>query len=432
MGPPERGQFRMPDYKSGSVISCGTSLAGLSPLRSTAVPGRHLAAATLTSMVVGAVYGRIAWGMFVRFDDFSDHLRIARHLYETGRPTVPHFLFHGVTAAVYAVPGMPSILVAGALTTIAAYCLTAGATYAIYWKEFRTSHPAAPGLIGLLSLATLVAQPITFAETYTLGYLWPEPYHSPTYAMLKPFALAGFASTAWLLARRQGDAGLVALCVVVTMASALSKPNFAICLLPATALLMAHRLWARQPVATRALIAGVYTPTAAVLAWQFIIAFSGVDGAGEAYRDSVSWAPLKFMNFWATDLSAKFVASVLFPLTVTLLYWPLARRDTLLQFAWLCFGFGVLYSYAVVETSKWNAGNFVWSGYITLLTLLIATIIFWLRQAMSPSGRWPAVRALTCGGVLALHVVSGARLSWLYVTHYGCNVDLRLAQYICD
>jgi hypothetical protein len=114
------------------------------------------------------------------------------------------------------------------------------------------------------------------------------------------------------------------------------------------------------------------------------------------------------------------------------LYWPLARRDTLLQFAWLCFGFGVLYSYALVETSKWNAGNFVWSGYITLLTLLIATIIFWLRQAMSPSGRWPAVRALTCGGVLALHVVSGARLSWLYVTHYGCNVDLRLAQYICD
>ena len=139
------------------------------------------------------------------------------------------------------------------------------------------------------------------------------------------------------------------------------------------------------------------------------------------------------MRYWTTGLlPVKFLASVLFPVTVTALYWPLARRDTLLQFAWLCFGFGAVYSYALVETTNWTAGNFLWSGYITLLTLLVATVIFWLRQAASAEGGWPVTRALVCGAVLALHVASGARLTWMYLTHYGCRVDFRLVEYVCS
>jgi hypothetical protein len=132
----------------------------------------------------------------------------------------------------------------------------------------------------------------------------------------------------------------------------------------------------------------------------------------------VSWAPLKFMSHWATGLPAKFAASTLFPLTVAALYWPTARRDTLLQFAWLCFGFGAVYSYAVVETDHWAAGNFVWSGYITLFTLFVATTIFWLRQVASSEGRW-STRAPVCGAAFALHVMSGLRLTCLYLREYG-------------
>ena len=42
---------------------------------------------------------------------------------------------------------------------------------------------------------------------------------------------------------------------------------------------------------------------------------------------------MKFMSHWATDLPATFAASTLFPLTVAALYWPTARRDTLLPLA---------------------------------------------------------------------------------------------------
>ena len=72
-----------------------------------------------------------------------------------------------------------------------------------------------------------------------------------------------------------------------------------------------------------------------------------------------------------------------------------------------------------VETDHWAAGNFVWSGYISLFTLFVATTIFWLRQAALSDGRWSLTRARVCGAVLALHVVSGVRLAWLYLQEYA-------------
>jgi len=382
------------------------------------LPARHLTAAALVATLVAAVCGSIATGLFAGSSDFRSHLTVALHLYETARPIAPHFLYHGLTAVVYAVQPGPSIFVAGAVVIVAAYWLTGAVTYAIYWRVFRQSRLAVPWVIAVISVATLMAQPITTVHTYTIGYLWPDPYHSPTFTMLKPFALAGFAGTVWFLTRHQAaGAGPGVLFALVTLASALTKPSFVICALPSTALMMAWRLWRRLPLSSWALIGGLYAPAGAVLAWQFLAAFSGA-GGDEMYQDSVSWAPLKFMSHWATGLPAKFAASTLFPLTVAAVYWPTARRDTLLQFAWLCFGFGAVYSYAVVETDHWAAGNFVWSGYITLFTLFVATTIFWLRQVASSEGRW-SMRARVCGAVFALHVMSGLRLTWLYLREYG-------------
>ena len=384
------------------------------------MPARHLTAAALVAVLIAAVYGTIAADIFARSDDFRSHLLVALHLYGSGELIAPHFLFHGLTAALYALLPVKSIHVAGVLVILAAYLLTGGVTYGVFWSAFRDSRLATPGLIAVISLATLMAQPITAAQSYTLGYLWPEPYHSPTYTILKPFALAGFAATASCLARRQalGVGGQV-LFALITIASALSKPSFLICVLPAAALMMGYRLWRRLPLSTGALIGALYATAGTVLAWQFLVSFSGLAGGGEMYQSGVSWAPLKFMSHWATGLLAKFAASTMFPLAVTALYWPQARRDPRLQFAWLCFGVGSFYSYALVETDEWRAGNFVWSGYITVFTLLVATTIVWLRNAASSAGRWPVVRALACGAAFGLHVVSGARLTWLYLKDYA-------------
>jgi hypothetical protein len=393
--------------------------------------GHHLAAAAFVSAVVAAVYGTIAWGLFVRFEDFADHLDVAYRLYETGRPPVPHFLFHALTAVLFGSTLASSYETAGRLVMVGSYGLTGLVTYGLYWRLFRESPVGRPWTIAVAALATVTAAPVTAAHAYALGYLWPEPYHSQTFALLKPFALAGFGGVAWCLSRRDADPRFVALFALVTIAGALSKPSFVICALPAATILIGVRMRAGQPVSMAGLVGGLYFPAAVVLTWQFLAAYSGL-GAADMYQDSVAWAPLKFMNYWTTGLPLKFAASVAFPLLVAVLYWPLTLRDTMLQLAWLCFLFGAFYSYTLAETVNWTAGNFVWSGYITLFTLYAATMVFWLRQLANPlRGRQPG-RMLICGAAIGMHVLSGARMDWLYLTHYGCRVDFRLVEFVCD
>ena len=392
----------------------------------------HLVAAALVSAIVAAVYGTIAWGMFVRFDDFADHVELAHRLFETGRPPVPHFLFHGLTALLFGSSVASSYETAGRLVMVGAYLLTGLVTYGVYWSLFRDTRLGRPSVVALTTLATIAAVPITTAPAYALGYLWPEPYHSPTFALLKPFALAGFAGTAGYLTRRDAaDLRLVGLFALVTIAGALSKPSFVICVLPAATLVLGYRTLRGLPVSMTGLLGGLFVPAAVVLTWQFFVAFSGL-GAGGMYQDSVAWAPLKFMHYWATGLTAKFGASIAFPVLVAVLYWPRARRDTMLQLAWLCFLLGAFYSYTLAETVNWTAGNFVWSGYVTLFTLLVATTAFWLRHISWPLRGWPLGRALICGAAIGLHVLSGVRLDWLYLTHYGCKVDFRLVEFVCN
>jgi hypothetical protein len=105
----------------------------------------------------------------------------------------------------------------------------------------------------------------------------------------------------------------------------------------------------------------------------------------------------------------------------------------MLQLAWLCFAAGALYTYGFVEKIGWANGNFVWSGYIAAFILFAASAFFVLRQIGSAAS-WKSARtaALVCGLALALHALSGLRLDWLYLTHYGCSVSYTTAEFLCE
>ena len=104
----------------------------------------------------------------------------------------------------------------------------------------------------------------------------------------------------------------------------------------------------------------------------------------------------------------------------------------MLQLAWLSFLLGAFYSYTLVESAKWSAGNFTWSGNITAFTLFVGSVVFWLRQlSVKDSGLGSFQLALLCGTLLAFHVLSGARLDWSYLTHYGCALNFRAAEFVC-
>ena len=391
----------------------------------------HIAAAAALAILITGLYGAIAWGRFVGGGDFHAHIRFAKVMYETGRPPIPHFLLQALIAAVFGAHLAPSLVSAARFVLIGCYVLTALLMYGLLWIVFRNSRIGIPLVLFLVGLATLLAQPITVAHAYQLGYFWPEPYGNPTFMLLKPFALAGFACTAWYLSRRcKIDARLVVLFALATAAGALSKPSYLICAVPAAALLVVCRLAQRLPVSLNGLIAGLYLPAAVILGWQFYQTYSG-HGTGTVYHDTIVWAPFKFMSHYTTGLFAKLLLTIAFPLAVAILYWKQARRDVFLQLAWLCFLAGAFYSYMLVEQKSWADGNFTWSGCIAAFTLLVASAVFWFRRISSaPRGR-PEWRALLCGALLVLHAVSGARMDWLYLTHFQCGENYYLAEFVC-
>jgi hypothetical protein len=392
----------------------------------------HLIAVSVLTIVIVGIYGTIAWNMFDSNPDFRVHLRVAQRFYDTGRPYAPHFLFHGLTAALFATHLVSSFAVAGRSVMVGCYVAIPLLLYGLLWGALRHTSGGKPLVLFLIALATLLAQPITRAHAYALGYFWLEPYQIPTSTLLKPFALIGFACTIRCLSHRSpGNVRLAVLFALATALGSLSKPSFLICLAPAAAIMAVYRFVRRLPVSLPGLLAGLYVPAAAVLGWQFYSSYSG-HGAGGAYHDTIIWSPLKFMSAFATNLPAKFLLSVAFPLTTTILYWRETRRDVMVQLSWLCFLFGAFYSYMLVEKAHWSAGNLGWSAYITAFTLFAGSVVFWVRRVcFDPPRSWFLARALLCGIILSLHVISGVIMDPRYLTHRNCQVDYANAEFVC-
>lgn len=419
----------LPQAGGASNVSTTASLA-----RESSKDGfRHLFAGLLLFHIIVSVYGLISWGLFTGSSDFRMHIKIAQKLYDTGTIPVPHFLFHALVAGLMAIGVAPTATFGGRIVTVASYGLTAVLIYGLLWFCYRNSRAGHPFLLFLVGLAILLAEPLTLAHAYKLGFLWPEPYQIPTSVLLKPFALASFAFTVWCLSQGSGmSRTLVSLFALATLAGTLSKPSFIICLLPASFLLLTFRLVRRLPVTLPDLLWGLFLPACAVLAWQFYVTYSGSASAG-AYHDTIIWAPLKFLHGWTTGLFPKFLLSIVFPLATILCYGKKAISEPIFQLAWLCFAAGALYMYGFAEKIGWANGNFVWSGYISVFILFAACAFFVLRQiCLAASWRSARTAALICGLALALHALSGVRLDWLYLTHYGCSINFTTAEFLCD
>jgi hypothetical protein len=391
---------------------------------------RHIAAAAILAAIILAIYGVIAWGMFIGSEDYKAHVILAQRSYEGGKPVVPHFLFHGLTAVLFAAHLAPTFTRAARYIMAGCYLAIPLLLYGVLWREFRETRIARPGILFVAGLAILMAAPITLSRAYALGYFWPEPYQIPTSTLLKPFALIGFIFAARCLTRPEIRGTSIALFAATTMAGSLSKPSYLICAIPAVSGIAAYRTIRRLPMSPPALLLGLYIPAALVLGWQYYAAYSGV--LAGAYRDSIDWAPFRFMSYWATDLLTKLLLSIAFPLAVTALHWNQARHDPMLQLAWSIFFFGAFYSYMLAEHIHWRDGNFTWSGHIAAFLLIAACVMFLLRclLVLSPT-RGAKLRTAICALVLAVHVFSGARMDWIYLTHYGCPIDYGRAELVC-
>src|SRR5207248_602892 len=140
----------------------------------------------------------------------------------------------------------------------------------------------------------------------------------------------------------------------------------------------------------------------------------------------IIFAPLKVYSLYSSWLLPKFILSILFPLTVYLLYFRRATQDFALNLSWLIFLIGSFYAYFLAESGpRFDAGNFGWGAQIALFILFVWSVKFLIRQEIATRGECVGAtkrskRCVTCIMAFGLHLVSG--FGWYVVYLSTLNV----------
>lgn len=362
------------------------------------------------------LYVRVTIHCFQFESDYTRHLAFAEKMYRTHQLVVPQVLFHFLTIGVVEAAGT-SFQSAALLVLGVSYGLTGLLVYRETARVLVASQSSGRALWGgaiaalVLGLAVLFTQPIlrpNQSHIYQIGYLWAEPYWSPTYSLMKPLALASAVSALAFLSSATTSRFAVMTAAIATAAGALAKPSFVICLMPAVVILGARRLKDHEAVDWKAITLGLLAPGAVIVLLEYYLSYSGLGPPG-IYRNAVVFAPLRFFrDHEVSYLPAKFALSVAFPVAVYLLYWKCARRDLPLNFALLLFAFGAGYGVLLAESRNSSHGNFLWGAYITLFILYLFSATFLVRQLKTASWKGTErVRHIAAIALLLAHIASG-------------------------
>lgn len=330
---------------------------------------------------------------------------------------VPNFLYHVLAG----VPPLPNVSVGfrGALVMTASTVFSAWLLFAQLVRVLPERSRHAELLVAGFVLAFTLAAPVNLFTPQNLyyGYFPTTVYHNPTTILMKPFALgaffmlprlydAGFRSArpyAWLVGY-----GLM------TVLGMLAKPSFIMVALPALAVVTLYRLWKHAYVHWLLLIGGVVLPALLLLVYQTLVLTSPELGGGiyiEPLRTHFEWT-LHYDKQADQQLLEKLLLSIAFPVLVFVLYWRESRKDMLFLLAWVMLGFGLLYSYLLVDRIEIAAGNFIWSAQIAVVLLFAAAMRLLASQPLAAWG-W---RGGTSLAVLGLHLLAGFYWYYLHLT----------------
>jgi hypothetical protein len=242
--------------------------------------------------------------------------------------------------------------------------------------------------------------------------------HNPTSLLLRPFAVA----LLWLCARQFGgvqERWQVSAVVLagLTVLSLFAKPSFMIAFLPALGLVLVCRFIRGARRGWWLVVGGVLIPAALILGWQYWYTYG--PQAQAAYSSAgtepsrIVFAPLELLLVWwempITDILPQILVSVVFPIAVYLAYFPQARRNLMLNLAWLTFLIGEAYGLLLVERPNTPSGNMTWSGKVALFVLFAVSLVFFVRQVKGvlldrAKFRWDP-RFLACGAAYLLHLL---------------------------
>ncbi|MGD8458128.1 MAG: hypothetical protein PVF83_17260 [Anaerolineales bacterium] len=350
--------------------------------------------------------------------DFGTAAARAKRLADGGQLESPHFLYQILIIVIHSIFPFIGFYSSGVIAVMIAFIVFGVVLYCYLRPSMGEGQSYSSSTItGLFVLVLMLFAPITLftlkSRDVYFGYISPTIYHNATYNLLKPFTLIlfiiSFRIFNWDINKK--NKGTTFLLISLVLLSAITKPSYLICFLPALGIFAIHRYFLKQKVDWKLLFFGVMIPGAIILGIQYFITYiPGIElidypGSGIKFR------PFYVMSHWSSWLFPKFLLSIFFPLCVYISYYKEAKQNTELSLSWLTFFFGAFYTYMFAEAKRPYHANFLWSGVTSLLILFITSLKFFIIQVKSKYQKfvWGKlnIKAVVNMGVLGLHFICG-------------------------
>ncbi|MBD1896731.1 hypothetical protein NDI44_14045 [Trichocoleus sp. DQ-A3] len=359
---------------------------------------------------------------------YTFHIELAQQMAERKFIGTPHFLYQLLVIIIHILAPFISFNIAGyyIVPICACWILAIIAECNIrqnipFSKKEFYSIP--------ITLALMIITPIslfTYPRLY-LGYIGITMYHSATTLLAKPICLLIFNTISEIFKHPESYSKTKKINLslfFLTILSLITKPNYIICLIPAIFFVIIYKLYMNKFINSRLIIWSLCVPALIVLGWQFSLTYLSDPTFIKGGKSSIVFAPFKVMSFYSNSLLYDFIMSILFPLSVYILFWKKAKTEFSLNLAWLVFLVSIFYIYFLGESSRMYAGNFLWGGQITLFILFVYSILFLFKQQNLKDFYFASIfyklktKFFFCLLLFGLHFINGL-VYLMYVTQTG-------------
>jgi len=311
--------------------------------------------------------------------DFGGHIMAAQD-----KKYLSHFLYHWTINALTLFSGSKKAL---QISSFAVLFLAILLKLWISWQWLDSKRTTAILFLTTLFFVSPIINWWQFPKIY-LGQISPNTWHNPTIMMATPFYLA----VLFFLFKKERPvwAGVFLLLATIT------KPNFALCFIPA---LLLYALLQQSSLKSAAII---ILPTLLCLIWQFVFTYTG-----DTNNSRLIWAPFKVWSHHSPNLWGSLLVSFAFPFFFTLLFFKELKDSKSFLFGWLMMVIALAQFVLLAEEGvRMYHGNFGW-GTQSSLYFLFLLCINELNQIKLSKKPIFIVRYVICVTFLLCHFASG-------------------------
>ncbi|MEW5857913.1 MAG: hypothetical protein AB1861_11105 [Cyanobacteriota bacterium] len=390
----------------------------------------------LVTIIILLIEVSVLWGLPLSrlypadpTETYTFHIELAQKMAQGRFIVTPHFLYQFLVITIHSLAPFISFNIAGyyivpigacwILAIITEYNIRQTIPSSLFYKKESYSIP--------ITLALMIITPIslfTYPRLY-LGYIGITMYHSATTLLAKPICLLIFNTTTKILKHPTYYSKKINLSLFfLTILSLITKPNYIICMIPAILFVIAYKLYMNKLINWMSIILSLCVPALIVLGWQFSLTYLNNPTFIKGGKSSIVFAPFKVMSFYSNNLLYDFIMSIIFPLSVYILFWKKAKNEFILNLAWLVFLVSIFYVYFLGESSRMYAGNFLWGGQITLFILFVYSILFLFKQQNLDKFYFASIfsklrsKFFLCLLIFGFHSINGL-VYLIYVTQTG-------------